>query len=124
MAASAPLSSWILNKKLLCCNWNWTADSGGLCNSQGIINQISGRVVQMWLVTANLASGYAPHSGYGVYLKTGQDFDIMRNYAASVPSSNNLLTRHYNTSSVDFFLVGDSVRLQVNSAGDNRPGKV
>lgn len=53
MAASAPLSSWILNKGLACFNWNWTADSGGLCNSQGIINEISGRVVQLRLVTAN-----------------------------------------------------------------------
>jgi hypothetical protein len=72
----------------------------------------------------NVASGYSPHSGYGVKLLTGGDFDVLRNYGATLVSSNNLTTLHYSQTSLDFALINDSLRISVNSAGDNRTGIV
>lgn len=123
MAASVTTSMWI-DAGLNYIDFNWTADSGGLCNSSGIIAQISGEVKHARIVTNNVASGYAPFSGYNVTLNTGAGFDILRSYGASMVSSNNLRTQYFNQSSLNFILINDSIRLMVTSGGDNRTGKV
>ena len=125
MAASVTNSIWEENNaRMAYVNVTWTADSGGLCNSLGIIGAISGTVMHARIQRHNVASGYSPHSGYGVKLFTGNEYDVLRGYGATLVSSNNLTTLHYSQTSLDFVLVADSLRLSVNSAGDNRTGKV
>jgi hypothetical protein len=125
MAASVTNSIWAESKdRMAYVNMTWVADSGGLCNSLGIIGSISGTVMHARIQRHNVASGYSPHSGYGVKLFTGGDFDVLRNYGATLVSSNNLTTLHYSQSSLDFALINDSLRISVNSAGDNRTGIV
>jgi hypothetical protein len=125
MAASVTNSIWEeRNDRMAYVNMSWVADSGGLCNSLGIIGDISGTVVHARIQRHNVASGYSPHSGYGVKLFTGGDYDVLRGYGATLVSSNNLTTLHYSQTSLDFVLMADSLRISVNSAGDNRTGKV
>jgi hypothetical protein len=125
MAASVANSIWAENNdRMAFVTMTWVADSGGLCNSTGIISGLSGTVVHARVQRHNVASGYSPHSGYGVKLFTGTDFDVLRNYGATLVSSNNLTTLHYSQSSLDFALINDSLRISVNSAGDNRTGIV
>ena len=125
MAASVTNSIWAENPdRLAFVTMTWVADSGGLCNSQSIIGGISGTVMHARIQRHNVASGYSPHSGYGVKLFTGNEYDVLRSYGATLVSSNNLTTLHYSQSSLDFALINDSLRISVNSAGDNRTGIV
>jgi hypothetical protein len=121
MAASAVYSIWHQSGYAIV-NFNWQADSGGFCNSSGIIDSITGRVIGARMITNNANSGYWPYSGYGMTINTGYGLDVLRGYCASVPSSNALLTRYYNQSCMDCVLVQDSLRIAVTSAGDNRVG--
>jgi hypothetical protein len=123
MAASVSTSSWI-DAGLNYIDITWQANSGGACNSLGILNGISGKVEAARIVTHNPASGYAPHSGYGVTLNTGGGFDVLRGYGAALVSADALSTLYYSQASLDFFLFQDSLRLAVTSGGDNRTGKV
>jgi hypothetical protein len=123
MAASCTSSIW-MDSKIGVINWNWQADSGGLCNSLGIVSGVHGRVKAARVQTYNVASGYAPHSGAGIKLFDDFGTDILRGTCATLVGSNNTLTRILNEGSLDWWLAGDTLRLVVNSAGDNRVGRL
>jgi hypothetical protein len=123
MAASCTSSIW-MNSKVGVVNWDWQADSGGLCNSLGMVSGVHGRVKGARIQTYNVASGYGPFSGCGLRVFDDLGTDILRSTCISLVGSSNTLTRIVPESSLDWWLAGDTLRLAVSSAGDNRVGRL